>query len=131
MPPARPPNHHRESGSATLCRETDGFAAVYRRRDPATTRVRHRSASGALIEVEVRHGLGLARVVCGRLVQVEAGIGIEAEVALGRAACGEIGGGVVGRARWVRMASMGPAAVMKAMMRMSAPHSGQVRGKTS
>ena len=44
------------------------------------------SGAGALIEVEVRDGLGLARVVCGRLVEVEAGIGVEGEVVLGRAA---------------------------------------------
>jgi hypothetical protein len=42
------------------------------------------SGAGALIEVEVRNEIGLGRVVRGRLVEVEAGIGIEGEVMLGR-----------------------------------------------
>jgi len=42
--------------------------------------------AGALIEVEVRDRLGLGRVVRWRLVEVEAGLGVEAEVALGRSA---------------------------------------------
>ena len=51
------------------------------------------TASGAvaLIEVEVRDGLGLRQVIVGRLVDVEAGVGVEAEVVLGRAACGREG----------------------------------------
>jgi hypothetical protein len=89
------------------------------------------SGAGALIEVEVRDGFGFGQVVSGRLVEVEAGIGVEGEVVLGRSAGGSEGRRVVGRPRWVRMASTGSAAVMKARMRMSPPQSGQVRGKTS
>jgi hypothetical protein len=45
--------------------------------------------------------------------------------------CRGSGGAVVGRPRWVRMASTGSAVVMTARMRMSAPQAGQVSGKTS
>jgi hypothetical protein len=46
------------------------------------------SGAGALIEVEVRDIFGFGRVVCGRLVEVEAGIGIEGKVVLRRSARG-------------------------------------------
>jgi len=48
------------------------------------------TASGAvaLIEVEVRDGLGPVGIAGGRLVDVEVAVGVEAEVRLGRAACG-------------------------------------------
>ena len=65
------------------------------------------------------------------LVDVEAGVGVEAEVVLGRAACGREGRRVAGRPRWRRMASTGAAAVMKARRRISAPQPGQSSGKTS
>jgi hypothetical protein len=42
------------------------------------------SGAGALIEVEVRNGFGFGRIVGGRLVEVETGIGVEGEVVLGR-----------------------------------------------
>jgi len=57
------------------------------------------SGAGALIAVEGRDGLGFGQVVCRRLVEAEA------EVGLRRSAAGDRGGGVVGRPRWVRMAS--------------------------
>ena len=49
-------------------------------------RVRRR----ARVRVEVRGQVGLARVVCGRLVEVEVEvrIAVKGEVVLGRAACG-------------------------------------------
>ncbi|MBI4545636.1 MAG: hypothetical protein HY703_10605 [Gemmatimonadetes bacterium] len=48
------------------------------------------SGAAALVEVEVRDGLGLGRTRGGRLVDVEVvvSIGIEAEVVLGRTAGG-------------------------------------------
>jgi hypothetical protein len=84
-----------------------------------------------LIEVEVRDGLGLAGIEGGRLVQVGAGTGVEAELGLGWPRAGERGGGVVGRPRWRRMTSTGWAAVMKARIRISAPQPGQSIGNTS
>ncbi|CAN5804225.1 hypothetical protein BH23GEM6_BH23GEM6_15990 [soil metagenome] len=47
--------------------------------DPAAKGRGCASGAGALVEVEVRDGLGLARVVRGRLVEVEAVIGVAAE----------------------------------------------------
>jgi len=46
------------------------------------------SGAVALIEVEVWGGLGLGGIESRRLVDVEAGVGVEAEVLLGRSACG-------------------------------------------
>jgi len=80
----------------------------------AETRICGRgSASGAvaLIEVEVRDGLGLGGIEAGRLVNVEAVVGVEGEVGLGDPRAGE------------------RAAVMKARMRSSAPQPGQSGGK--
>jgi hypothetical protein len=41
------------------------------------------SGAGALIEVEVRDGFGFGQIVIGRLVEVEAGIGVEGEIRAG------------------------------------------------
>jgi hypothetical protein len=49
------------------------------------------SGAGALIEVEVRHAFEFGRIVCGRLVEVEAGIGVEGEIVLRRSAGREEG----------------------------------------
>ena len=65
----------RSNGSANPAAEGRGWA----------------SGAGALIEVEVRDGLGLAGVVCRRLVEIGVGIGVESKVVLGRAACGREG----------------------------------------
>jgi hypothetical protein len=46
------------------------------------------SGAGAPIEVEVRDSFGFGRIVCGRLVEVEAGIGVEGEIVLRRSAGG-------------------------------------------
>lgn len=54
------------------------------------------SVAVGLIEVEVRDGLTFGRVVAGRLVDVGAGVGVEAEVVLRRTAWGRDGR----RGRW-------------------------------
>ena len=54
----------------------------------APSGTRHGLRRRALSEVEVRDGLGFGRIVQGRLVDVEAGVDVEAEVVLGRTACG-------------------------------------------
>ena len=46
------------------------------------------SGAAALIEVAVRAGLGLGGIEGGCLVDVEAVLGVEGEVVLGRTACG-------------------------------------------
>ena len=61
-----------------------------RRRQPAAQDCGRGSASGAaaLIEVEIRDGLGPGGIEGGRLVEVEAVVGVEGEVVVGRSACG-------------------------------------------
>jgi hypothetical protein len=83
------------------------------------------SGAGTLVKGKSGTGSGFGQVVGGRLIEVETGIGIGGEAVLRRSAAGERGGAVVGRPSWVRMASTGSAAVMKARMRMSLPQPGQ------
>jgi len=57
----------------------------------AETRICGRGAASgavALNEVEVRDGLRLGGIEGGRLVDVEAVVGVEGEVVSGRSACG-------------------------------------------
>jgi hypothetical protein len=56
------------------------------------------SGAGALIEVEVRDTFGFGRIVDGRLVEVEAGIGVEGEIVLRRSAGGRDTAGMILRA---------------------------------
>jgi hypothetical protein len=75
------------------------------------------SGAGALIEVEVRNRLRFGQVVHRRLIEVEIGLGVEGEFRLGRSSGWGGGWRGGGQTEVGKNASVGSAAVMKAMMR--------------
>jgi hypothetical protein len=123
-----------ESGRGPELMKRSGKRVVEDGRDAARS-----SGARGLVEVELGYGLGIGRVERGRLVEVVVGqgigrrdgLGLELEWAWGGARAWETRGAVWRRPRWRRMAPTGPGSLRKARMRMSAPHSGQRRGKAS